>query len=132
MPVATTATPRSRTIRPMTCDSNCGPLSEIGLVAAISAASGPGFALCPVAGAWLGTEDGVICGNRLAALPAGTLIVDPDALEPMIGSAPIGMAAAPRSPGTPAPRPPGTPAPRPLAVPSALDSAPARSPPPQA
>ncbi len=119
-PVATTATPSSRTISPMICDPSWLPVSEIGLVAATATAPWPGWAPGPVVGAWLGTADGVICGNRLAALPAGTLTVCPDALEPMIGSAPIGMAAAPT--------PPVNPAPRPLAVPSGLDAVPPRLP----
>jgi hypothetical protein len=128
IPVATTATPSSRTIRPMICDPNCAPLSEIGLVAAASTASWPGWAPRPVFGAWLGADDGVICGNRLAALPAGTLIVRPDEPEPMVGSAPIGMAAAPTPPGNATPTPLGSAAPRPLSVPSTLGVVPPRSP----
>jgi hypothetical protein len=128
IPVATTATPSSRTIRPMICDPNCAPLSEIGLVAAASTASWPGFALRPVFGAWLGPVDGLICGNRLAALPAGTLIVRPGVPEPMVGSAPIGKAAEPTPLGNATPTPLGNAASRPLAVPSALGVVPPRSP----
>lgn len=100
----------------MICDPIWVPVSEIGLVAAAATAPWPGWAPCPVFGPWLGAEDGVICGNRLAALPAGTLIVRPDALEPMLGRAPIGMAAAPT--------PLGNAAPTPLAVPSGPDAVP--------
>jgi len=45
-----------------------------------------------VRGAARGVADGPICGNRLAALPAGTLIVPPAGPEPMTGSAPTGTA----------------------------------------
>ncbi len=118
-PVATTATPSSRTIRPMTCDPIWVPVSEIGLVAAAATAPWPGWAPRPVFGPRLGPEDEVICGNRLAALPAGTLIVRPDALEPMLGRAPIGMAA---------PMPLGNATPAPLAVPNGPDAVPPRLP----
>lgn len=116
-PVATTATPSSRTIRPTSCDPSCAPVREIGLVAAAATASWPDWAARPGLGAWLGAEDGLICGNRLAALPAGTLTVPPEAPEPMVGSAPIGN-AAPASAGRSAPKSPAVPSP--LAVPSWL------------
>jgi hypothetical protein len=76
----------------MTCDPNSEPLSEIGLTEDMSIVLWSWLVPRPVPGLALGAAEGPICGNRLAALPAGTLITPPAVPEPMTGSAPIGTA----------------------------------------
>jgi hypothetical protein len=82
----------------MICASNCEPVSEIGrtedVVTASWAELAPGLVPIPIplpAAEVGGAADGVISGNRLAALPAGTLVVT-GVPEPATGIAPMGKA----------------------------------------
>jgi hypothetical protein len=105
IPVITVATPSSSTIRPMICDSNSELVSEIGMTEDVATAFWPWLVPGAVFGAGLGADDGLISGNRLAALPAGTLTVPPVVPEPATGSAPTGSAPTGRAAtGTSAPR----------------------------
>ena len=47
-------------------------------------------ALARLPGAGLGTPEGLICGNRLDALPAGIVVVIPGTLDPTTGIVPMG------------------------------------------
>jgi hypothetical protein len=91
--------PSSKIIRPMICASNCEPVSEIGRTVDAATASwaepAPGPVPVPVplpAAEVGGAADGVISGNRLAALPAGTFLVTACPPAPTTGSAPMGRA----------------------------------------
>lgn len=84
--VTAMATPSSRTIRPTICAPNSELVSDSGMTEDVATGFLPGLAWLP--GAGLGTEDGLICGNRLDALPPGTILVAPG----MSGSVPTGRA----------------------------------------
>ena len=65
-------------ISPTSCAPNSELLSESGMVEGSATGSClPGLARLP--GAGLGTEDGLICGKRLDALPAGMVVEVPAA-----------------------------------------------------
>ena len=71
-------------IRPMICAPNSELVSDSGMTEDVATGSLPGLAWLP--GAGLGDEDGLICGNRLDALPAGMVPETPGTT----GSAPTG------------------------------------------
>jgi len=76
-------------ISPMTCAPNSELLSDSGIVD--DAATGPLLpGLAWRSGAGLGAEDGLICGNRLDALPAGIVVEPPGTLIPTTGIGPSG------------------------------------------
>ena len=77
--VTAIATPSSRMISPTICAPNSELPSESGIVEE-SAAGSPLAAGLP--GAGLGTAEGLICGNRLDALPAGIVVLVPGTLAP--------------------------------------------------
>ncbi len=66
-------------ISPTICAPNSELPSESGIVEE-SAAGSPLAAGLP--GAGLGTAEGLICGNRLDALPAGIVVLVPGTLAP--------------------------------------------------
>lgn len=84
-------TPRSSTISPTIWAPNSELLSDSGI--RDESATGSAFAgvaaAAAVPGAGDGEAEGLICGNRVEALPAGTVVDTPATA----GSAPSGMAA---------------------------------------
>ena len=74
-------------ISPTSCAPNSELLSESGMVeGSATGPCSPGLARLP--GAGLGTEDGLICGKRLDALPAGMVVEVP--ATPTSGTDPRG------------------------------------------
>ena len=84
--VTAIATPRSSTISPTICAPNSELPSDSG-IRDESATGWARFGSAWGAGTGDGAEEGLICGNKLAALPPG-IVVDTPATA---GSAPIGM-----------------------------------------
>jgi hypothetical protein len=85
--VTAAATPSSRMIRPTICAPNSELVSDIGMTEDAAICPLPGLPWFP--GAGLGDEDGLICGNRLDALPAG-MVVETPGTSVTPGSAPMG------------------------------------------
>ncbi len=78
-------------IRPMICAPNSELPSDSGMVD--EAATGSPLRLPELAwapGAGLGVADGLICGKRLDALPAGIVVEAPGTSEPTTGMFPMG------------------------------------------
>lgn len=80
-------------IRPTICAPNSELLSDSGMVED----SATGSPCLPeeeetawVPGAGLGAVDGLICGKRLDALPAGIVVETPGTVEPTTGMFPMG------------------------------------------
>jgi hypothetical protein len=88
--VTAIATPSSSTIRPKICAPNSELPSASGMVEESATGSPclPGLAWVP--GAGLGTEDGLIWGNRFDALPAGIVVDTPGTPAFTSGMEPIG------------------------------------------
>jgi len=88
------ATPSSRMIRPTICAPNSELPSDSGMVdeSATGSPCLPERAWAPAAG--LGVADGLICGKRLDALPAGTVVETPGTPEPTTGMFPMGRLVA--------------------------------------
>ena len=72
--VTAIATPSSRMISPAICAPNSELPSESGIVEGSATGS---LLTAGLPGAGLGTAEGLICGNRLDALPAGIVVVVP-------------------------------------------------------
>ncbi len=85
--VTAIATPSSRMISPTICAPNSELPNESGIFEE-SATGSPLPAWMP--GAGLGTAEGLICGNRLDALPAGIVVVVPGTPDPTTGIDPRG------------------------------------------
>ncbi len=85
--VTAMATPSSRMISPTIWAPNSELPKESGIVED-SATGSPLPAAPPGAGS--GTAEGLICGNRLDALPAGTVVVVPGTPDPTTGIVPRG------------------------------------------
>jgi hypothetical protein len=92
-------------ISPTICAPNSELVSDSGMTEDASAGPLPGLAWLPATG--LGTAEGLICGNRLDALPAGMVVESPGTPtpEPSSGIGPSGSAEPrvelfPVAPGT--------------------------------
>ena len=85
--VTAMATPSSRMISPTIWAPNSELPKDSGIVED-SATGSPLPAWLPGAGS--GTAEGLICGNRLDALPAGTVVVVPGTPDPTTGIVPRG------------------------------------------
>lgn len=92
--VTAIATPSSRMIRPTICAPNSEVPSNSGMVdeSATGSPCLPEPAWAP--GTGLGVADGLICGKRLDALPAGIVVESPGTLEPTAGRFPMGRLVA--------------------------------------
>ncbi len=90
--VTAKTTPSSRTIRPTICAPNSELPSDNGMVdesaTGLPCLPGPKPAWAP--GAGLGDVDGLICGKRLDALPAGIVVEVPGTSAPTTGMFPMG------------------------------------------
>ena len=77
-------------IRPTICAPNSVLPSDSGMVdeSATGALGLPEPAWAP--GTGLGVADGLICGKRLDALPAGIVVENPGTAEPTTGMFPMG------------------------------------------
>ena len=75
-------------ISPAICAPNSELPSDSGMVEESATGCLPGLAWLP--GTGLGTEDGLICGKRFDALPAGIVVEEPGAPEPTTGIGPRG------------------------------------------
>jgi hypothetical protein len=87
--VTAIATPSNRMISPTICAPNSELPSESGIVEE-SAAGSPAPLAAGLPGAGLGAAEGLICGNRLDALPAGIVVVVPGTAAPTTGIVPRG------------------------------------------